>query len=65
MIILVQYFEYIFDDSIIQLFVDDTNIYRKQCLHSQKSKNHSYKEKWRSAYKEEIRMYLYHAGHNK
>ena len=53
---LIQYFEYFFDDSMLQLIVDQTNIYAEQCLNSQKSKNHSKQQKWHSTYKEEVRI---------
>lgn len=53
---LLQYFEYFFDDSMLQLIVDETNMYAEQCLHSQKSKNHSKQREWHSTYKDEIRI---------
>ncbi|GFW38337.1 piggyBac transposable element-derived protein 4 [Trichonephila clavipes] len=45
---LIQYFEYFFDDSMLELIVEETNVYAEQYFHSQKSKMHSKQWEWRA-----------------
>ncbi|GFT17034.1 piggyBac transposable element-derived protein 4 [Trichonephila clavipes] len=53
---LIQYFEYFFDDSMLELIVEETNVYAEQCFHSHKSKMHSKQREWRATCKEETLM---------
>ncbi|GFV79419.1 putative piggybac transposable element-derived [Trichonephila clavipes] len=55
---LIQYFEYFFDDSMLELIVEETNVYAEQCFHSHKSKMLSKQREWRATCKEEVRILL-------
>ncbi|GFW21214.1 piggyBac transposable element-derived protein 4 [Trichonephila clavipes] len=55
---LIQYFEYFFDDSMLELIVEETKVYAEQCFHSQKSKMHSKQREWRSTCRLSWKQYL-------
>ncbi|GFY24491.1 piggyBac transposable element-derived protein 4 [Trichonephila clavipes] len=55
---LIQYFEYFFDNSMLELIVEETNVYAEQCFHSQKSKMYSKQREWCATCKEEVIILL-------
>ncbi|GFW13456.1 piggyBac transposable element-derived protein 4 [Trichonephila clavipes] len=55
---LIQYFEYFFDDSMLELIVEETNVYAEQCFHSHKSKMHSKQREWRATCRLSWKQYL-------
>ncbi|GFV68128.1 piggyBac transposable element-derived protein 4 [Trichonephila clavipes] len=43
---------------MLELIVEETNVYAEQCFHSQKSKMHSKQREWHATCKEEVRILL-------